>query len=93
MRSGDNDIWTRRQIAARRGFIDYAQRIVYGLYTGYGLDKLIAHIPQLALLDASYREEVSLAQIMPGDTVGDAKNSIRCTPCGRMSRRCLALKG
>ena len=93
LRSGDNDIWTRRQIAARRGFIDYAQRIVYGLYTGYGLDKLIAHIPQLALLDASYREEVSLAQIMPGDTVGDAKKLYSLHPLREDEQALFGLEG
>ncbi len=71
--SGGDDIWTRRQIAARRGFIDYAQNIVRGVYTGGGLEKLIPFIPRLALLDESYLEEISLALIRPSDTVEDAQ--------------------
>lgn len=69
---GPQDIWTQRQILARQGFIEYAQRLVNGDFDGIR-SVLTPYIPQLVQLDADYRQEVSLADIKPGDTLADAQ--------------------
>lgn len=72
LRAGPQDIWTLRQILARQGFIEYAQKFIYGEFEGIR-QKMIPYIPQMVQLEAKYRFEVSLAGIKPGDTLADAQ--------------------
>ncbi|MEG1893458.1 MAG: hypothetical protein RR232_03060 [Clostridia bacterium] len=91
--SGDDNIWTRRQIAARRGFIDYAKNLIGGVYTGGGLERLIPFIPQLTLLDPLYREGISLANIKPGDAVEDAQKLYSLHPLREDEQALFGLEG
>lgn len=87
-----DDIWTKRQIAVRRGFIEYAKKIVNGEYSG-AAEKLIPCIPQLVLLDGAYRDEASLAGIKPGDTIEDAKKLYSLHPLEEDEEAMFGLEG